>query len=330
MKRVVTHELGDLANLVLEAGAAPEPVEGEIPVAMRASVVSYVNAVLAGGQYQVPPPVPFVPGTTGVGVLLADSPDGRLSRGERVATTRLSGGCWTTHAQFAPALLVPVPDAVTDVLAAAVLEAWCTMHFAFTRRRPLSGTEVVLVLGASGAIGSAAVDVARASGARVLAVGSRSERLAPAQRLGAEPVVVGPGADETLTQAVRRLAPGGVDVVVDPVGGDLATESLKLLAPWGELLVLGFASGTIPRLGANRVLIGNRRITGVDLGFAITRDLVEGQAVMSEVLERVAAGDYGREVDPDTCTLDEVPDRLRAVLAREVSGQVVVMIETDA
>lgn len=320
MRRVVTHRLGDLADLMVETVPDPVIADDGVVVDMRACVISYVNGLLAGGEYQVKPPTPFVPGTTGLGVV---TEVGRgisgIAVGDRVATTRLSAGCWATRVELAPDLLVPVPEGVSDTVGAAVLEAWCTMHFAFTRRRRLAGDEVVLVLGATGAIGGAAVDIARATGARVIAVGTDRHRLRAAERRGAQIVETA----EDLTSAVRDLAPGGVDVVVDPVGGDLALEALKLLAPGGTFMVLGFASQVIPRLGANRILIANRAVVGVDLGYAITEEPALGQSIMSEVLEGVAAGRYATLVRPEVCALDEVPERLRTVMARGVEGPVV-------
>lgn len=324
MRHVVIDRLGDLADLVVREGPEPELDDASVLVDLRASVVSYVNAVLARGQYQVPPPVPFVPGTTGVGVVAqVGSAVSDVTVGDRVALTRLSGGCWSTRIRVDPALLAPVPQPVPDALAAAVLEAWVTMHFALTRRRPVRAGEVVLVLGASGAIGSAAVDIARAAGARVVAVCRDRGRLAPGVAEAVD--VVDPG--DGLTAAVRARFPEGVDVVVDPVGGDLATESLKLLAPGGAFLVLGFASGDIPRLGANRVLIANRDVVGVDLGHAITGDPALGRTLMGEVLERVADGAYAADLLVRECGLAEVPPALRSVAEGEARGLVVARID---
>ncbi|SNR80704.1 zinc-binding dehydrogenase [Blastococcus mobilis] len=197
------------------------------------------------------------------------------------------------------------------------------MQLALTRRHRLRPGETVLVLGAGGAIGRAAVDVASALGGRVIAAGSSRGRIEwAADRAGVDLLDLSASG---LADGVRDLAPGGIDVVVDPVGGPLASEALKSLAPFGTHLVLGFASGDIPRFGANRVLIANKTVVGVDLGHALGHDPTLAERLMSEVLEAVSAGRY-RPCEPAECELEDVPGVLADIERGSRSGQVVATI----
>jgi NADPH2:quinone reductase len=321
MRRVLAREFGPPENLVVEETAVPSPDDGRALVEMCAGVVSFVNSLLVRGAYQVRHPLPFVPGTTGVGVVRAVGPGVSTSWvGRRVAITQLEGGCLATHALVRRDALALVPDQVPDAVGAVVLEAWTTMHLALTRRHRLRRGETVLVLGAGGAIGRAAVDVASALGGRVIAAGSSRARLEwAADRAEIDVLDLSVSG---LGDALRDLAPGGVDVVVDPVGGPLASEALKSLAPFGAHLVLGFASGDIPRFGANRILIANKTVVGVDLGHALTQDSSLAERLMSEVLDAVAAGRY-RPTEPIECGLEDVPGVLADIERGSRSGQVV-------
>ncbi|WP_369255398.1 zinc-binding dehydrogenase [Geodermatophilus amargosae] len=322
MCRVLAREFGPPEGLVVEQAAVPFPDEGRVLVEMRAGVVSFVNSLLVRGAYQVRHPLPFVPGTTGVGVVRAVGPGCSASWvGRRVAITQMEGGCLATHALVRRDALASVPDDVPDAVGAAVLEAWSTMQLALTRRHRLQPGETILVLGAGGAIGRAAVDVASALGGRVIAAGSSRARLTwAADRADVDLVDLSVSG---LGDGVRALAPGGVDVVVDPVGGPLATEALRSLAPFGAHLVLGFASGDVPRFGANRVLIANKTVVGVDLGHALGADPALAERLMSEVLEAVSTGRY-RPCAPVECALEEVPGVLAEIERGTRTGQVVV------
>ncbi len=321
MKRVLTHRLGSLDDVVVSTGEDQPPQTGEVVLEMRSAVVSYVNTILLKGAYQMTPPLPFVPGTTGVGIVVAlgESVEG-WQIGQRVAVTRLSGGCLATRICVDAAQLASVPDSVSDVTAAGMLEAWVTMHFALTHRTTITRDERALVLGATGALGNAAVDILAAHGAKVLAVGTSSERL---DLLRERDLDVLNSAERPLDEALRVGWSEGFDLVVDPVGGEGALTALKALAPWGRHLILGFASGDIPRFGANRLLIANRTAIGVDLGDVMTTDSALGRSLMSQTLQAAADGRYRLIGEPRVVPLDDVPDVLRELDGRRATGIVV-------
>jgi NADPH2:quinone reductase len=194
------------------------------------------------------------------------------------------------------------------------------MLFAFTRRTTVAAGESVLVLGAGGGIGLAAIDVARALGLRAIAVASSPEKLDKALAAGAEAGI--DAADDVKTRA-RELAGGGVDLVVDPIGGPLAETALRALRVNGRYLVIGFASGEIPRLPANQVLLNNRTVLGVDWGAWTMQQPDAHRTLLGELMALVADGRL-RPVEPTTYPLDQASVALTDLLERRIVGKVVL------
>jgi NADPH2:quinone reductase len=236
--------------------------EGQALVEVHRAGVSFPDVLLSRGQYQIQPPVPFVPGAEASGVVVA-APDGSgLSAGQRVAAFPGFGG-FAEQVAVPAAFVFAIPDDMSLDVAAALPMNYLTCLFALDRRGRLAAGEMVLVHGASGGIGTAAIQIAKARGAHVIAVVSEAAKDATAVAAGADEVVP---ADGFLVK-VRELTKGrGVDLVVDPVGGDRFTDSLRSLAVEGRLLVIGFTSGDIPTVKVNRLLLNNTSVVGVGWG----------------------------------------------------------------
>jgi NADPH2:quinone reductase len=245
---------------------------------------------------------------------------GEWSAGDRVLVFCGFGGFATQV--VAPAVsLVAVPDALDLGRAAALLQSYCTMLFSLTRRTHVAPGEWVLVLGAGGGIGLAAVDVATALGARVIASASTADKLDAAVAMGAEATIA--YEEEDLKSRARELAGGGVDVVVDPVGGRHAEPALRATRHLGRYCVIGFASGPIPSIPTNQVLLNNRTLVGVDWGGWTFRDPLGNRALIDELLAMVADGRL-HPTKPATRPLAEAAAVMSDLIDRTVTGKVVL------
>jgi len=323
MRRVVCREFGAPDRLVLEDAPDPQPGPGEVLVGVRAAGVSFVDGLMVGGSYQVKPPLPFTPGLTVAGEVL-ETGDGvpGLPRGSRVVGCSLGLGGWASHRVLPAQAVVPLPDAVPYEVAATAVESYATILFALTRRATLRPGEWVLVLGADGGIGLAAVDVARSLGARVIAAASSQAKRAAAISAGAE-VAIDYGTED-LKARVRALTGGGADLVVDPVGDRFAEPALRSLRGFGRYLVIGFAGGSIPRLPLNHVLLQNRTLVGVDWGAWSRRDPEHNQALVADLLDSVAAGRL-HPVLPTAYPLERAAKALNMLAGRRVTGKLALL-----
>lgn len=311
-----------MEKLVVEDGPDPEPGPGEVLVAVRAAGVSFVDGLLVRGGYQVKPELPFTPGMAVAGDVTAVG-EGVTAPAVGDAVLGLCGrGGYASHVTLAAGAAIPMPSGLSYGAAAACVEGYSTMLFAFTRRAPLNPGDVVLVLGAGGGVGLAAVDIAHNRGGRVIAAASSAEKRQAALAAGAEAVI--DYTTEDLKLRARELGGGGVDVVVDPVGGDNAEPALRALRPFGRYLVLGFASGSIPRLPANHTLLMNRSIIGVDWGDWGRRDPAAGAALTGELAALLAEGGV-RPPEPVTYPLDRAADALSAIIERRATGKLALV-----
>lgn len=258
---VVTRTAGPSALELLEL---PEPVRGprEVLVDVHAAGVAFPDLLYTSGQYQHQPELPFVLGQEGAGVVRQAPADSRLAPGDRVAVFSPGLGAFAETVSVPADGVVPLPDAVSFQQGACLPVNYLTAHFALKTRGALRAGYTVLVHGAAGGVGSAAVQIARAEGARVIAVTSDQSKAEVARRLGAHDAVLADG----FLQAVQALAPGGVDLVVDPVGGDRFPDSMRALGRYGKLLVIGFTGGGIPTVKVNKLLFTNTDIVGVGWG----------------------------------------------------------------
>jgi NADPH2:quinone reductase len=322
VRAVVCRELGSLDNVVVEVRDAPQPGPGQAVVDVRAAGVNYVDGLICQGRYQMKPQVPYVPGGEIAGVVRAVGHGvTRVRVGERVMA--MTGfGAFAEQVSVSASALESVPEALGFGQAAAFIQSYSTAWFTLTRRIAVAEGEWVLVLGAGGGIGLAAVDVAVALGARVIAAASSEEKLDAARRMGAEATV---GYEtEDLKTRVRELTGGGVDVVVDPVGGRHSEPALRATRTFGRFCVIGFASGPIASIPLNHVLLNNRTVVGVDWGAWAMREPDSHRAMLDELLEMVQEGRL-HPVEPAEAPLDDAATVMAALLDRTVAGKIVLV-----
>jgi NADPH2:quinone reductase len=308
--------------LRVEERPDPEPRPGQVVVAVEAAGVNYVDALFVGGQYQIKPPVPFVPGTESAGRIAAvgESVSG-LEAGQRVLVSAGLGG-FATMVAVPAAAVTAIPDVLDAPRAATFAQSYSTCLFALRVRAHAQAGESVLVLGAGGGIGLAAIGVARALGCRVLGVASSEEKREAAKAAGAD-AVLDPAA-ESVKEAARAWAGRtGVDVVVDPVGGELAEPSLRALGDSGRYLVIGFAAA-IPTIALNQVLLRNRNVIGIDWGIWAMQHPDDQRALLGSLLEMVAGGSID-PVRPVEYPLDEVAGALEDLLGRRTVGKIALI-----
>lgn len=324
MRRVVCRSFAPLDQLVVEDAPDPEPGPGQVVVAIEAAGANFVDALLVQGLYQLKPPLPFTPGMEVAGTVAALG-DGvtTVALGDRVLATTFVGG-FATHAVVPAASLVAIPPTLGAGQAAALVQSYATMLFALTRRTTVAEGEWVAVLGAGGGIGLAAVDVAHALGAKVVACASSPDKLQAATAAGADATIAYEDEGVDLKAAIREITGGGADVLVDPVGGAKADAALRALRWMGRYVVIGFASGDIPSLPLNQVLLNNRTIIGVDWGAWTGRDRAGAAALNRQLFELVADGRL-HPVEPATYPLDDAASALAALQGRAVTGKIVLV-----
>ncbi len=322
MRVVSCNKFGPVSDLVVEDRPSWPIGPGAVRVAVTACGVNFVDALFVQGLYQIKPPVPFVPGGEVAGVV-SEVGEGvtDFAIGDRVFTSTGLGG-FTDEVLVPASRLWHTPDALTDGQAATFVQSYGTAWFALQRRARAQAGEWLLVLGAGGGIGLAAVDVGRAMGLHVIAAASTADKRDLATAFGAE-AVIDTSTEDVKTRA-KELSGGGVHIVYDPVGGDLSEAGLRALRDDGQLLVLGFAAGDIPRLPANQILLRNRRVTGVDWGGWVGGHQKENAAMLGEVLQAIEAGEL-HPVEPRAYALDDVAVALQDQVDRRVVGKSVLV-----
>jgi len=321
MRRVVCQHWGSPDDLQVVDEPDPVPAPGQVLVEVAAAGVNFVDALFVAGTYQIKVPPPFTPGSEFAGVVTAvGSEVGSVAVGDRVLSS-LGLGAWATHVVVAERAITKVPSGLDLAVAAALVQSYCTAWFAMTRRSTVAAGENVLVLGAAGGVGLAAIDVARSLGARVIAAASSPEKLADATAMGADATIA--YEVEDLKARARELSGGGVDVVVDPVGGRHSEQALRALGVGGRLLVIGFAAGEIASLPANQILLNNRSVVGIDWGAWAMRNARDQQALLAEVLAAVTAGTL-HPPTPSRQPLADAGDVLNDLLERRLRGKVVL------
>jgi len=323
VRAVICRELGPPSFLTVAELPDPTPGPGQVVVAVEAAGVNFVDGLFVAGQYQIKPALPFTPGSEIAGRIVAlDSDTTDLALGQRVMASIGLGG-FASHAVVNRDALVSLPDAFDAPRAATFTQSFSTCLFALRERAHVTAGQRVLVLGAGGGVGLAAISVARALGCRVIAAASTEDKRAAAMRAGAEAVI------DTLSESVkdraREWAGGtGVDVVVDPIGGPAAEPALRSLGDGGQYLVIGFASGTIPTIPLNQVLLRNRTVVGVDWGMWAMQHLKEQVSLINDLIAMVTDGRID-PVHPTTYPLDQAKRALEDLLARRVVGKVALL-----
>ena len=322
MRAVVCQQLGPLDDLVIEDRQPLAPGPDEVVIDVRAAGVNYVDGLICQGRYQIKPPTPFVPGSEIAGEVAAvGGAVNGVSPGDRVIAMTGFGG-FAEQAAVPAASVIALPANLDFGQAAALVQSYSTALFTLTRRTSVAPDEWVLVLGAGGGIGLACIDVAVALGAHVIAAASSPDKLEAAEQMGAEATIA--YEDEDLKTRARELAGGGVDVVVDSVGGRHSEPALRATRWSGRFCVVGFASGTIPSLPLNQVLLNNRTVVGVDWGAWTFRNQDGHQAMLSELMEMVGDGRLHPPV-PAERPLVEAGKAMEDLIERRVTGKVVLV-----
>ena len=308
--------------LRLERAAARDPGPGEATVAVEAAGVNFPDLLVCAGTYQERPPLPFTPGFEAAGTVVRAGPGSARRPGERVIVVpELPAGAFQERLTVPDAQLYPVPDALDAVTAAVLHVAYQTAHVALHTRAALRAGETLLVLGGAGGVASAAIQLGRAAGARTLATATGADRAEACRRLGAE-VAIDLAESEDLAAAVRAATDGrGADVVLDVVGGDLFDRARRCVAFGGRIVVAGFASGTIPRVPANHVLLRNYAVVGVHLAAYRREDPGLLRRVHDELLALLAAGRIAPAVHA-VLPFEALPDALALIAQRRVVGRV--------
>lgn len=304
----------------------PEPRTGEVRIRIEAASLNYPDLLIVQGRYQIKPTPPFVPGAEFAGVVEAVGEGvSAMVAGQRVAC--LSGtGAFATHVQVPAKLCLPLPEAFPPEHAAAFIMTYATTWHALMDRAALQSGETVLVLGAAGGVGTAAIQIARAAGARVIAAASSAEKCALCLELGADAVidysVHGPASG--LREEIARLTEGrGPDVVYDPVGGEYAEPVFRSIAWRGRYLVVGFAAGDIPRLPLNLPLLKGASLVGVFWGEFAKREPAANADMMKALAAMYAAGKIRPVVDA-VLPMQSLPQALQQMDARAVRGKLVL------
>ncbi|MBO6718441.1 MAG: NADPH:quinone oxidoreductase family protein [Rhizobiaceae bacterium] len=322
MKAVLCHNFGPLSDLRLSEADNPHPSAGQIVVRVEACGVNFYDGLAVQGKYQTKPAFPFAPGGEISGVVVEAGPGVTgLNQGDRVLAFTGFGG----YAEFAAvdsSSAFPLPDTIDFDVAAALMIGHATAHHALKDRAQLRPGETVLVLGAAGGVGLAAVEIATLVGATVIAAASSPEKLELAESRGASGLIN--YSSEDLRTRVKELTGGrGADIVIDPVGGDFAATALRCLAIGGRYLVIGFAAGDIPTFAFNQLLLKQTSVVGVLWGAFAKANPGQNAANIAELMDWLAAGEIRPHV-AETWPLDQFTDALGRVMRREAKGKVVI------
>ena len=324
MKAAICKSLDGPQGLTVEDVAEPPLLAGHALVRVKAVGLNFADTLITRGKYQFKPDLPFSPGAEVAGVIEAIGAGvSGFSAGQRVMAYVNWGGAAEKVGVDAGAL-VPLPDAVPFGVAAGLSVTYGTAMHGLKDRGRLAAGETVVVTGAAGGAGQAAVEIAKLMGARVIAVASSPSKLQIAAEAGADDGIAFPGTDSK--DAVRALTNGrGADVVYDCIGGDAAEPLVRALAWKGRFLVVGFASGEIPKIPLNLLLLKGAEVSGVFWGEAVRREPAGHRAAMQQVLAWVADGQL-RPKTHATFALDRIVDALAVLDRREAQGKVIVEI----
>jgi NADPH:quinone reductase len=323
MRALLCRQWGLPDQLTVEDIAAREPAAGEVRIRVRAAGVNFPDALMVQGKYQLQPPFPFSPGAEVAGdVLEAGEGVAHVKAGDRVVAFCGVGGF--AEEVIAPgSATMPLPAGMDYRLAAAFSLAYGTAWHAVRDRAALRAGETMLVLGAAGGVGLAAVEIGKAIGARVIAAASSGDKLALCKAHGADVLIQ--YENEDLREAIKGETGGkGVDVVFDPVGGKFAEAAFRAIAWRGRYLVIGFANGRIPALPWNLPLLKGASIVGVFWGEFVKREPKAHLAGMAEMMGWIGEGKLRPHISR-TYSLDEAPQALSDLLARKAVGKLVVL-----
>jgi NADPH2:quinone reductase len=321
-RAVVCRELGPPERLRLEEVVSRPLRDGEVRVAIRAAGINFPDILMAAGEYQLKPELPFTPGVEAAGDVVEAHGVTSLAVGDRVIV-RMRHGAYADEAVVAPSQLTRMPGNFDYAEGATFLAAHGTAHHALVDRGQLQPGEVLLVHGAGGGVGLAAVEMGKLLGATVIAAASSEDKLAVAKARGADHLVL--YAREPFRDAVKRITEGrGADVVFDPVGGEIFENSLRCIAWGARLLVIGFTGG-IGLARTNLVLIKGASVLGVRAGEAARKNPALGQARLATLLQWAEQGRIRPNVS-HRLPLEEFATAMRLLIERKAIGRVALVM----
>jgi len=323
MRAVLCRAYGPPESLVIEDVESPTPGPGEVVISVKASGVNFPDVLIIQNKYQVKPPLPFSPGSEVAGVIKAVGENvTHVAPGDEVFAFTVYGG-FAQEVKTDAKRLLPIPAGMTFPTAAAFGLTYATSDHALRDRGELEAGETLLVLGAAGGVGLAAVEIGKALGARVIACASSDDKLAVCREHGADETIN--YATEDLRERIKAITGGkGADVIYDPVGGSYTEPALRSIAWRGRLLVVGFAAGDIPKIPLNLTLLKGCAIVGVYWGEFTRREPERFAQEMRQLDQWYGEGRIRPHISA-TYPLDRAPDALNDMAQRRVVGKVVLV-----
>ena len=309
--------------LIWKETPTPQPRAGEVLIEIKTASLNFPDLLIVQNKYQMKPALPFVPGSEYAGIVQAVG-DGvaHLTVGQHVACLSGTGG-FGTHTIAPAALCLPLPPGFPFVDAAAFIMIYATSYHALVDRAQLKPGETVLILGAAGGVGTSAIQIAKACGARVIAAASSDEKCALCTSIGADATIN--YSTENLREAIKALTDGtGPDVIYDPVGGDFSEPAFRSIAWRGRYLVVGFASGSIPALPLNLALLKGASIVGVFWGDFAKREPQANAAMMTALAQWYSEGKIKPVIDR-TMPMAELKAAYAYMGSRSVKGKLVLV-----
>jgi NADPH2:quinone reductase len=318
-------ELGTPGKLELEEVPSPEPGKGQVLIAVKACSVNFPDTIIIQGKYQVKPPLPFAPGSDIAGVVTKVG-EGvtRYKEGDKVFAM-IGWGGFVEEVAVDETRVYPIPEGMDFVRASSFTMVYGTSYHALKDRAKLKPGETLLVLGAAGGVGLAALELGKLMGAKVIAAASSDEKLEICKQYGADEVIN--YSTEDLKERLKTLTGGkGVDVVYDPVGGPYSEIALRNTAWDGRFLVIGFANGEIPKIPLNLTLLKGCSIVGVFWGSFVARDPKADAENTRQIVSWILAGKL-KPLISGTYSLPDAEQALEAVRERKAKGKLVVVMD---
>jgi NADPH2:quinone reductase len=326
MKAVLCKQFGPPDSLLVEELPSPRAGPGEAVISVKAASLNFPDVLIIQNKYQFKPPLPFSPGSELAGVVKEIGPGVQGWRAGDKVIAFTTYGAFAEEVKTDASRLVPLPEKMDFVTGAAFLLTYATTDHALRDRAALAAGETLLVLGAAGGVGLAAIEIGKALGARVIACASSEEKLAVCRSHGADATIN--YATEDLRERIKALTEGrGVDVVYDPVGGPYTEPAFRSLAWRGRHLVVGFAAGEIPKLPLNLALLKGASVVGVFWGDFARRQPKEFAQSIGQLARWYADGKLKPHVS-HTMPLEKAAEALKLMAARQVTGKLVLTVST--
>ncbi|WP_193073762.1 NADPH:quinone oxidoreductase family protein [Pseudomonas sp. FME51] len=324
MRAIICRKYGPAETLILGDMDSPGIGPSDIRIRVHAAAINFPDNLIIQGQYQAKPPMPFTPGFEVAGEVIEVGSDvTSYNVGDRImALTRDGYGGFAEEAAARAELAVSIPEGMDYIMASAFYSSYGTSYYALVQRGRLQQGETLVVLGAAGGVGLACIEIAKALGAKVIAVASSANKLGVAQEHGADHLIN--YSREDLKQRVLELTDGrGADLCMDTVGGEAFNSMSRCMNHDGRLLIVGFASGQIPEIPANLLLLKNFQMVGIFWWPAVQRNPDQHQASFSHLSDMYRAGKLSPLISR-TYPLEKTPEALRAILSRNLTGKLVV------